>query len=197
MEAEKQSVQSDDAPIFRRSVPLQMMLQETIRALGNFSGLACVDIGASNSMLSLHLRQRGGQWESVVFDADAEQAARQVLGTGVHVAQMGQLPFDRKTFDAVVVFDVLENIREDEKFIEECHRILKPDGRLVLHVRRRKRLSLLVPVWKLLGLSPESRGLVRVGYTESQLFGILKHGFNVLNVHSYSRFFVQLVESCF
>ena len=48
---------------------------------------------------------------------------------------------------------------------------------------------------KVLGLTYQKKGLVRPGYSESQLFSILKHGFNVLNMRSYSRFMVEFTDT--
>ncbi|OVE74527.1 hypothetical protein BVX94_00065, partial [bacterium B17] len=42
---------------------------------------------------------------------------------------------------------------------------------------------------------PEVGHSKKVGYTEAELFGILKNGFDVYSVKSFSRFFVQLVDA--
>ena len=47
----------------------------------------------------------------------------------------------------------------------------------------------------MLGLTFEKQGRVRPGYTESALFNILKDGFDVHHVRSYSRFFVEFVDA--
>jgi len=47
----------------------------------------------------------------------------------------------------------------------------------------------------MMGLTHEKKGLLRPGYSESELFNILKHGFDVHNMRSYSRFFVELTDT--
>jgi SAM-dependent methyltransferase len=39
-----------------------------------------------------------------------------------------RIPFDDHTFDAVVSFQVIEHIQDDENFISEIYRVLKSDG---------------------------------------------------------------------
>jgi SAM-dependent methyltransferase len=106
-----------------------------------------------------------------------------------------ELPFEKKMFDAVVIVDFLERVRSDELFIEECHKVLKPDGRLILNVARVKPYSFVGLLRRMLGLTFEGRGLARPGYTETDLFRILKDGFDVHNMRSYSRFFVELTHT--
>jgi hypothetical protein len=47
----------------------------------------------------------------------------------------------------------------------------------------------------MMGLTYENRGLRRPGYSESELFNILKHGFDVHNMRTYCRFFVELTDT--
>jgi SAM-dependent methyltransferase len=106
----------------------------------------------------------------------------------------GLFPFEKKSFDAIVVTGELERIRDDSQWIEECHKALKPDGRLVLAVERVKPWTLLGFFRRLLGLTYDRKGKVREGYTESALFNVLKDGFDVLSMRTYSRFCVEFVD---
>ncbi len=47
-------------------------------------------------------------------------------------ADLTNLPFDEKTFDAVLCYHVLEHIEDDKKAISEIHRVLKPGGWAIL-----------------------------------------------------------------
>ena len=42
------------------------------------------------------------------------------------------LKFDDNSIDFVVTFQVIEHIKDDEKFVQEIHRVLKPGGKLIL-----------------------------------------------------------------
>jgi len=181
--------------IFRKCLPLQVCLQEIIRVLGPSDDLDCLDIGDDNGMISYHLRKHGGKWSSAVAGRESADVVRQFLSENVVPMEDGTLPFEKKAFDCVVVVSALERFANDSAFIEECHRVLKPDGRLVVNVSRTKPASLVNFLRRLLGVTYQRKGRVRGGYTESELFTILKDGFDVHNMRSYSRFFTELVEA--
>jgi len=182
--------------LFRKRLPIRVNLHEILRALGTSEGQMCLDIGADNGVMSYHLRRRGGDWHTAVMSAKVAESVSEVVGENVHVLEGQQtLPFENKTFDAIVVVDFLERVHSDDVFIEECHRILKPAGRLVLSVTHVKSWTIIKLVQRLLGLTYEKKGLVRPGYSESQLFSILKHGFDVHNMRSYSRFLVEFIDT--
>lgn len=194
-EAKQTPVAAERAQVLGRSLPARIRLQEIARAIGDIGEMACADIGLDNPMISYHLRRFGGKWHTVVSSPTAAQNVSEIVADDVHVLEGATLPFKKKAFDVVVVADTLEWIQDDEAFIEECHRVLKPDGRLVINVARVKTWSLIRLLRRMVGLTPEKKGMVRAGYTESQLFGILKHGFDVYLMRAYSRFFVELTTT--
>jgi len=186
-----------DLHIFRRCLPLQLSLQESLRFLEEGGeDRVCLDIGAGNAVVSYHLRKKvAGEWHTVPSPGQNPDTATTVLESNVHTYEGGALPFEDKVFDVLIVFEALLSVPDPESFIAECHRVMKPDGRLILHAARAKRLSLLRPIRKMLRVSYDRRGLRREGYTESDLFSLLKHGFDVYQVRSYSRFFVELTHA--
>lgn len=180
--------------VFRWALPLRIHLREAIRLVGDPSGLRCLDVGAPNVMLSHFLRKMGGEWDTVAAPGADLGAFRAVLGDTVHEFQ-SPMPFENKSFDLMVVFGGMEQAPSDLAMVEEFHRVLKPDARLVIRVDHIKSLSLIGSLRSLFGVSPEKLGYVRPGYTESQLFNVLKNGFDVHAVRSYARFFLSLVDS--
>jgi len=184
-----------DLNLFRKRLSLQVMLHEVMRFVEVGEDQAALDLGACNAFMSHHLRKLGGDWQTVVVERGREAPARAVLGDAVHVFGGLPLPFEDKSFDVVVVLDYLERAESPEDFVAECHRILKPDGRLVLNVVHLKPWSLVRGVRAMLGLSYEKLGLQRAGYSESRLFNLLKHGFDVHQVKSYSRFFLEVTDA--
>lgn len=44
-------------------------------------------------------------------------------------ANIPPLPFEDNSFDSVVSFQVIEHIKDDNKYLQEIHRILKPGGK--------------------------------------------------------------------
>jgi SAM-dependent methyltransferase len=49
------------------------------------------------------------------------------------VADAHVLPFDDSSFDAAIVMNAFEHFREPDKVAAELRRVLKPDGRLLIH----------------------------------------------------------------
>jgi SAM-dependent methyltransferase len=182
------------ATVFRWALPLRVHLREAMRLVGDPSGLRCLDVGAPNVMLSHFLRKMGGEWATVAAPGANMGAFRAALGDSVHEFQ-SPLPFENKAFDVMVVFGGMEQAPSDLAMVEEFHRVLKPDARLVIRVDHCKSMSLIGSLRSLFGVSPEKLGYVRPGYTESQLFNALKNGFDVHVVRSYARFFISLVDS--
>ncbi|MEM9338674.1 MAG: methyltransferase domain-containing protein [Bacteroidota bacterium] len=41
-------------------------------------------------------------------------------------------PFESNEFDTVITFQVIEHIKDDEQFVKEIHRVLKPGGRALI-----------------------------------------------------------------
>ena len=186
-----------DFHIFSRSLPLRMKVSEVLRVLGKTEGEDCLVIGADNAAIVHHLSRKGGTWYSMVTSAAAAAAVRPVLGeNNVFVLDGDVLPFKKKVFDVVIVMDMLERLSHPESFIMECNRITREDGRLVVSVAKRKPFSMIGSVRRTLGSALEKRGMLYPGYTEKELFNLLKDGFDVHTMRSYCRFFVEVVEAC-
>jgi SAM-dependent methyltransferase len=179
---------------FRRTLPRQLMLRELVRALGKTEGKICLEIGLDDGVMSHQLRRMGGEWHTVILRPEALEPVHVLVQDRVHRIEGRSLPFENKTFDMIIVANTLERTSDDSAFIEECHRVLKAAGRMIIHTLNIKPGSPITPLRNILGRDYRTQGLVRPGYTESDLFHLLKHGFDVAYVRSYSRFFVQLVD---
>jgi len=185
----------DQGYVLRSSLPMKLRLQEIRRALGSTDGLTCLEIGAENAAFSLQLRKHGGNWQSVSARADTAEAMSSVLNEKVLVSEDGVLPFKKKLFDVVVVVDFLERISNDVAFIEECHKVLKPDGRLIICAARIGHWMPVLFMRRVLGVTLQKRGRFRAGYSESELFRVLKTGFDVHLMRAFSRFFVEMTDT--
>lgn len=52
----------------------------------------------------------------------------------MHIANAAELPFADATFDSISMLDVIEHIAEQKRVLDELHRVLKPQGVLIVTV---------------------------------------------------------------
>lgn len=159
--------------LFDKSWVRKLRLREIIDLLGPVDGQDFLDI-VGDAPLSFYLRQttalKGGRWTSACRDAEGAAFLEALAGERVQRIGEEPLPFENGAFDAVVVSNAMEDAASDERFVAECHRVLKPGGRLVVSVSRRR-------------------------YGESELFSALKNGFDVQEMRTYARAFVQVLDA--
>lgn len=94
-------------------------------------GARLLDVGCGHGKLLERMRDIG--WETVGVDVDPA-AFRVALGRGldVRLGTLEQQRFEAGSFDAVYLSHVIEHVHEPVALLRECHRVLKPGGRLVL-----------------------------------------------------------------
>lgn len=179
-----------DLHIFSKSVHMQVMLQDLRRAIGDLNNQNCLAIGSPNAMLSYQLRTGGGFWKEMVFEEETAVKVKELTDDNEIKIFDGSdsLPYSSKSFDIIVIIDGLSKQKSGHDFVEMCHKILNPGGRLVVCVPRKKKMSLIGPMRSLFGLSTNV-------YTERQLFDVLKNGFDVMQMRSYSRFFIEFINT--
>ena len=167
-------------------------LQREVKAALHFIALrkgtvrTGLDIGFTNSWVSQTFRQTGGYWMTVEMTAQRHGRVAGALGenTVLTAGKGGELPFDDKQFDVVVVSCAMltANPSTIPAMIRECHRVIKIGGHLVLTVSRQKRPASTLP-------TPGA------GYSEAEIFHLLRDGFDLMGFRYSCRFWVQLVRT--
>lgn len=180
--------------IFRRSLPARVKLGEIVRSIEPEADSQCLTVSIGEVLLSYHLHRRDGKWSALAYGDEAAERFKDLLGNQIKASKGMKMPFKDKTFDFVIVIDAFERVEDVESLIIECHRVLKPTGRLVAVVPNAKSWSVVRPLQALMGVNEERRGWVRSGYTEQQLFRELKDGFDVFRMQTFSRFFVEFLD---
>ena len=182
--------------IFKKSAPRKAMLDQVQRLLPPTEEKACLDIGGRDGMIPFMLRKRGGSWISSDSRESSVEFMQVILGDE-HVVQLDgpRLPFEENCFDLIVVLEHVERIREDGEFLKDCHRCLRPDGCLVIHVPHVKSFSALRGIRSMLGLTSSVLGRVRPGYRLHDLYEISKNGFDIVESRTYGGFLENLIET--
>jgi SAM-dependent methyltransferase len=180
--------------LFKRSVIKQRKFHEIKRLLGAVDGKNCLDIGSDNGVISYLLRNNGGIWKSADLDDGSVAAIRELVGTEVYQIDGGPTSFQDEEFDKIVIVDFLEHIPEDELFIEELHRILKPGGELIINVPHLKE-SLLRRLRHRIGQTDEKHGHLRPGYSIQSMEKLFESRFEIQVAKTYSKFFSEIVDT--
>lgn len=178
--------------LFNRSIRRQMRLRKIKDLVGITTNQSCLEITAGDGMISSRLRESGGRWKTRVFSTAARSSLGWFADDPVELLQGSVIPEADGAFDLVVIVDSLESVRDDYGFIKECHRVLKPDGRLVITAARKMVCSGIGLLRAVLGLSWRARGLERPGYSSAEFFEVLKDGFDVPETDSYSTCCIEI-----
>src|SRR5579859_5951000 len=101
------------------------------------AGSRVLDIGAADGSVARVLKERGCRvWAVELEAAVARQARRhceQVVQGDVEALDLAA-EFDSLSFDAILLLDVLEHLREPQRVLREAAALLAPSGRVVASI---------------------------------------------------------------
>lgn len=89
-----------------------------------------LDVGCGNGSAMIELKRRGWKVTGTDFDDNALYNARR-NGLEVHLGDLKTINFPDASFDAILLSHVIEHVPNPIETLKECHRILKPNGRLI------------------------------------------------------------------
>jgi ubiquinone/menaquinone biosynthesis C-methylase UbiE len=180
--------------LFKRSVLKQRKFNEVTAMLGPTDGLTCLDIGGDNGVISYLLRQRGGTWMSADLDAQSVNAIQELVKTDVYQLDGNCAPFQANVFNRVAIVDYLEHIPDDDGFLADLHRVMKPGGIVVINVPHIKK-SALRKLRITLGQTDAKHGHLRPGYTIDSIKQTMDGYFTCEEFRTYSKFFSELIDT--
>jgi 2-polyprenyl-3-methyl-5-hydroxy-6-metoxy-1,4-benzoquinol methylase len=183
--------------MFSRSLKKQQKLNALLELTGNLSGQKCLLLtcGDNNGALNWHFRRHGGQWTWGDLMGENLDEVSALLGDPVHHIPEKQFPFEANSFDCVVAIDVLEHLADDQSFLREVRRVVRPGGDAIITVPNGdSRLLANQLKWRI-GMTPDVYGHTRAGYTLAELRATLQQaGFQPITNSGYSRFFTEMLE---
>ena len=107
----------------------------TLDAVGATQGMRLLDVCTGPAMLAKAAVERDAEVVGLDFSAEAiEIAKRNVPRAEFQQGDAQVLPFDDRSFDAVVCGYGVIHVPEPEKALSEMHRVLRPGGRLATSV---------------------------------------------------------------
>jgi len=124
-----------------------------VRSLRAVRGGRLLDVGCGSGEWLAAMREFGWSVEGIDFDAEAVRAAAR-RGLNAFCGDLEQRRFPDAHFDAVTLNHVLEHVPDPTRTLAECHRILKPGGKLVIATPNTGSLSHLVFKGDWRGLEP-------------------------------------------
>ncbi len=123
---------------------LSRRLRAAFELAGVLPGMRVLDVGCGRGEVLLHCAQPGAFACGVDYAPAALRLAQQVVTSldpqapgriALGQANARQLPFANASFDRVMLFDVVEHLHpwELQAALLEVRRVLKPQGRLIIH----------------------------------------------------------------
>ena len=183
--------------MFQRSIKKQQKLRALLELLGETTGKKCllVTCGDNNGALNWHFRKHGGEWTWADVSGENNDQISSLLSEPVYAFKEDDFPVPDRHFDCVVSIDVLEHLRQDQPFLKEIQRVLKPGGTAVVTVPNGDDKLLANKIKWRFGMTPEIYGHTRAGYTIPELSEALrKAGLDPQNTGGYSRFVTEMIE---
>lgn len=108
-------------------------LDRYIRVIKKYKdGGHLLDIGCGNGYFLTRAKDSGYSVEGQEISPLFINYCRQELNLVVHSGELEKLKLEVASFDVITMFDVIEHVYHPDKLLNECKRLLKPGGILVI-----------------------------------------------------------------
>lgn len=111
-----------------------------------------LDVGCGGGLFLKMMRERGYQGIGLDFSISAAGVAWEINQAPTVCASLSQAPFAAESCAAITMFHVLEHLYDPMLYLESAHRLLRPEGRLVIQTPN-------AASWQFLLLGEHWRGL--------------------------------------
>jgi 2-polyprenyl-3-methyl-5-hydroxy-6-metoxy-1,4-benzoquinol methylase len=122
-------------PLFERLVPIfrERRARQIVERTGLDRG-RMLDVGCGRGILPAQMRDRGWQAHGIEISETAARHAREVLGLPVFVGAFEESPYEKESFDAIVIWHVLEHLPDPRAVLRTAYALLRPGGLLMIGV---------------------------------------------------------------
>ena len=154
-----------------------------------------LDVGCSSGAFLTIANKLGFQAEGV---EPAPQAAQGACSSGLKVHQgfLEDIKFPADTFDIVTMFEVIEHVRDAFSLLNECNRIIKPGGLLMIGTANTDSwtASIMKSHWEYFDISRHGG---HISFFNPQSISILaeRSGFKIDSVKTHSVSFLKKEDS--
>ena len=168
-----------------------LKLKTLLDHLGHIKG-SVIEVGCGGGGIVKAIKRSRPDLEVYGVDISKnaiEFAKKNSEGVNFIIGDIDKLTFNQKSFDAVVVFDVLEHIQDDKRALTEIKRILKPKGILSLFVPLDGSPFTLQGIAKSLGFIPKKTYAGHVHqYSEKEVINLLKESGFLVKEKKYTQY---------
>jgi SAM-dependent methyltransferase len=105
-----------------------------VEAVANTGPGRVLDVGCGRGVLLQEFRRRGWEVQGTELSEGAATYAREALQIPVEIGDLETIGFPPNYFDAITLWHVLEHVANPRALLAEIHRVLKPDGVLLVAV---------------------------------------------------------------
>jgi 2-polyprenyl-3-methyl-5-hydroxy-6-metoxy-1,4-benzoquinol methylase len=111
----------------------RILEDQIVRVLGLPTGASVLDVGCGTGGMLRTLRDR---YDVSGLDASATavRLCHEAGLSGVVEGTLGSFPFPGRTFDLILLLDVIEHITDEVEALRTCRPLLKPNGRILITV---------------------------------------------------------------
>ncbi len=117
----------------------------------------------------------------------AEKAAKAAMNAGLNVHQgfLQDIQLPEQAFDVLTIFEVIEHIKEPGPLLNECHRLLRPGGILLIRTGNAKSwtVNLMKGSWHYLRIDKHGGHISFFNHKSIQLLSD-RTGFNINNLYT-------------
>lgn len=108
----------------------QYLIRLRKNILGNWAKGRCLEVGAGTGEISEFISQN----HEVVATDIAPKMVEEIKKRGIeaYICDAEKLPFEDSSFDSVIAAELIFYLDNQDKFLSEAYRILKPEGRLLI-----------------------------------------------------------------